>query len=278
MTPSAENDSNFLILGHNGYLGRLILSRLKSLGLSVRVLNQRLTCENVKGLMKENVDDRTRIFNCVASGVTPNTSDSFHDFYTNHQLLESQLNALTNLEISSFTHFASNYEVTDQSQRVVSRNSYVQSKTNGSIACMNFLEHDRRIKLMYLPTVIDSSQPKGRLFADFIHASFANQAFLIQAPELELQSMTFESLWNIIEVSSDADDDLQVIHAPADVRMTVFAFVQELNLILLELNRPPVTVLTPDAFDPPSRGILETTLPYEFRDQLMSYVKQMIGE
>ena len=143
MILNTDNISNYLVLGHKGFLGKLILNKLESQGKRVRVLDERLTCENVESLFSKNIDQDTRIFNCVASGVTPNTGDEFVDSYTNYSLLESKLKMLTNLRMASFTHFASNYENMNVRQNIASRNSYVLSKANGSKVCRSFLEQLR---------------------------------------------------------------------------------------------------------------------------------------
>ena len=224
MILDTNNISNYLVLGHNGFLGKLILNKLESRGERVRVLGERLTCENVESLFSRNIDQDTRIFNCIASGVTPNTGDELIDSFTNHSLLESQLKTLTNLRVANFTHFASNYENMHARQNISSRNSYVLSKSNGSKVCRSFLEHDSRIQLMYLPTVIHSSQPRGRLFADFMHAFMGGQKFYINFPKLPLQMISFESLWNNLEILEKSANHLQVSLAPADVTLTAVSY------------------------------------------------------
>ena len=266
---------NYLVLGHRGFLGKLIQEKLESLGKEVRTIEERLTIENVQSLLVKNINLNTRIFNCIASGVTPNTGEESTNFYTNFELLHVQLEALKKLNFSQFLHFASYNEGLDTTKTVISRSHYINSKLKGSNICRSYMEHDQRIKLMHLPTVIDSTQPKGRFFTDFIHASLESKQFHINSPEAELQMITFRDLWTFYE-STDHMNGLQSTLAPKDAIFTVYGFAKELNTILIRFDLNPVEIILPEHYKLKVETPLEAEMPIDFLYQLEQSIKLML--
>ena len=266
---------NYLVLGHRGFLGKLILKKLELLGKEVQTIDQRLTIENVQSLLIENVAPNTRIVNCIASGVAPNTGDDSINFYTNYELLKSQLEVLKKLQFSNFLHLASYNELLDTSKTTTSRSLYINSKLEGSNVCRSFMEQDHRIKLMYLPTVIDSSQPKGRFFADFIHASLNSKQFYINSPEAEIQMITFRDLWTFYESLSHDKNEPQSSFAPKDAIMRVYGFAMELNKILFKLDLGPVKIILPEQFKLRVEKFQDAQFSFNFQNQLESNIKLM---
>jgi nucleoside-diphosphate-sugar epimerase len=269
-------DYNYLVLGHRGFLGKLILEKLESLGKEVRTIDQRLTVENVQSLLVAKIDPNTRIFNCIASGVTPNTGDKSVNFYTNFELLKSQLEALEGIEFSDFLHFASYNEGLDTTKTVISRSHYINSKLEGSNVCRSYMEHDYRIKLMHLPTVIDSTQPKGRFFTDFIHASLDSKQFQINSPEADLQMITFRDLWIFYESLDHKRKEFQSTLAPRDVIFTVYGFAKELNIILIRLGLNPVEIILPEYYNLKVDMSQKAEMPIDFLYQLENSIKLML--
>lgn len=270
------SDYNYLVLGHRGFLGKLIQEKLESLGKEVRTIEERLTIENVQSLLVNNINPNTRIFNCIASGVTPNTGEESTNFYTNFELLHAQLEALRKLNFSQFLHFASYNEGLDTTKTVISRSHYINSKLKGSNTCRSYMEHDQRIRLMHLPTVIDSTQPKGRFFTDFIHASLESKQFHINSPEAELQMITFRDLWTFYESQDHNMNELQSTLAPKDAIFTVYGFAKELNTILIRFDLNPVEIILPEHYTLKVEMLQEAEMPIDFLYQLEQSIKLML--
>jgi len=277
MNRNAQESGNFLVLGHRGFLGQLLIKKLKSLDAQVRVLEARLSIENVEGQMKNNVDEGTTIFNCIASGVTPNTGGNLENDYANHKLIESLLGAFTKVEAKSFIHFASNYEDLNELQTDFGRNSYVSSKTQGSDICRKYSVHDNRVHLVYLPTILDSSQPRGRFFADFLDAYISSQQFKINFPKRQIQIMSSESFSSSIDQLLGESITSNVHSFTPDASLTVSSFAQELNLILRHLGQSPVDLQFPKDFSHVQDVLQDTQLSKELHGQLALYVEQRIG-
>jgi nucleoside-diphosphate-sugar epimerase len=101
-------DEKFLILGHKGFLGQSVYNSLINNGNAVTTVSSRI---DLKDITSEYFANDTVVINCIASGVTPYTSDEDTDILTNAKLLEGLLEFFVKSRSSRFIHFGSIYEI-----------------------------------------------------------------------------------------------------------------------------------------------------------------------
>jgi len=271
MTPS----HNYLILGHNGFLGSLIARKLRSNGSEVRIIEERITPSNIQDFFLSQIDENTRVINCIASGVTPNTGGDLDDDFANNSLLKLILEFFIESPGYDLIHFGSNYETVNRDLTVLSRSSYINSKQQGSLLCRTFLTQDSRIQLIYLPTVLASTQPKGRFLIDFADAYLHNKSFHILYPKMLIELMSFDELWHFLEFLFERSTATQIHFAPIEVSVSVYAFAEILNDMLRELRCQPVELTLESSFDMDERLELNK-IPFNFRYSLLNYLREMV--
>jgi nucleoside-diphosphate-sugar epimerase len=232
----------YLVLGHDGFLGRNISSSLINNGNLVFTPSTRITLENLESIAKQYFTNDTIIVNCIASGVTPNSGGKFSDDYANAKLLEGLLEFFTKSNSHRFIQFGTVYEIDKDVNTLAERVSYVNSKVLGSQICKNYAETDKRIKLIYLPTVLNHNQPEGRFFIDFIESSFGNLPFTIKYPDSKIKVVDYESFFRYIcKVIDSIEESVYILSA--DATMTVVEFSTLLNKLLTKNGYRPVKVL-----------------------------------
>ena len=232
----------YLVLGHNGFLGRNISSSLVKNGNRVFSPPTRLTLENLERVAEQYFTNDTIIVNCIASGVTPNSGGKFSDNYANAKLSEGLLEFFTKSNSCRFIQFGTVYEIDKDINTLTDRVSYVNSKVLGSQVCKNYAESDKRIKLIYLPTVLNHNQPEGRFFIDFIESSFDNLPFTIKYPDSKVKVVVYESFFKYIcKVIHSLEESVYILSP--DATMTVVEFSKLLNKLLTKNGYRPVKVL-----------------------------------
>ena len=244
-SPSLINlskNQKYLVLGHSGFLGQNISSSLINNGNLVLTPPVRMTLENLEGIAKQYFIDDTIIVNCIASGVTPNSGGKFSDSYANAKLLQGLLEFFTKSNSDKFIQFGTIYEIDKDVKTLTDRVSYVNSKVLGSQICKNYAETDKRIKLIYLPTVLNYNQPEGRFFIDFIKSAFSNLPFTIKHPDSKIKVAVYESFFSYLCKVIDSIED-SIYSLPADATMTVVEFSKLLNKLLTKNSYHPVKVV-----------------------------------
>ena len=271
-----NNLNNFLILGHRGFLGNQLVSHFQSRGLEFRTLDSRLTLSNNEEVLGDLIDKNTIVINCIAKGVTQ-ISDSYIDVLeTNANLLKSILNCFIRTNGQKFFHFASNYELEGRFFIPDSRRSYVDSKKIGSEICNEFIRNDKRINLIYLPTLIAATQPRGRFVADFINAQRNSKELEINFPNSDLEILTLNHFLRYFEDRYTFRGE-QIGFAPVDIRIKVFQLANLMNQILGDLGATGVSIKYPDtykAMGPISRVEVSDSL---FLDTVKTYLITMMG-
>ena len=232
----------YLVLGHNGFLGQNISSSLINNGNLVLTPPTRITLENLESIAKQYFTNDTIVVNCIASGVTPNSGGEFSDNYANTKLLEGLLEFFTKSKSDKFIHFGTVYEMDKVVNTLTDRVSYVNSKVLGSQICKNYAETDKRIKLIYLPTILNHNQPEGRFFIDFIKSAFGNVTFKIVHPDSKIKVAVYESFFSYLcKVIVSIEDSIYILSA--DATMTVVEFSKLLNKLLTKNDYHSVKVV-----------------------------------
>jgi nucleoside-diphosphate-sugar epimerase len=267
---------NYLVLGHKGFLGNLIAHKITDAGVEVRVINQRITDANAKEIFLEKIDKDTIVFNCIGSGVTPGMGNDLDDLSTNQTLLQNLLEVFVTSKGKLFIHFGSNYETKKPELTVSSRSTYIASKQGGSRVCRSFIIKDRRIHLIYLPTVIAATQPKGRFLADFVNAHQTGSDFIISYPAMTIEMVSFASLWEFLECMNLQVASSQLHFSPIDAFLSVNEFAETLNEILEEINLEPVRLSFSDIAYAGERALSESHISDKFKILLKSYLTEMI--
>lgn len=258
----------YLVLGHNGFLGRNISSSLVKNGNRVFSPPTRITLENLERVAEQYFTNDTIIVNCIASGVTPNSGGKFSDNYANAKLSEGLLEFFTKSNSHRFIQFGTVYEIDKDVNTLKDRVSYVNSKVLGSQICKNYAEADKRIKLIYLPTVLNHNQPEGRFFIDFIESSFDNLPFTIKYPDSKIKVVVYESFFKCICKVIDSLEESIYILSP-DATMTVVEFSKLLNKLLTKNGYRPVKVLVNGTHQIDNNEI-------EFDDVFVRNIEEMI--
>jgi dTDP-4-dehydrorhamnose reductase len=223
----------FLVLGHKGFLGQSIYSSLVNCGSKVTTISSYIDLKNLKDIASEYFTHDTIVINCLASGVTPYTSDKSKDILINAELLGELLAFFIDSRSSKFIQFGSIYEIDADVKTVNDRLAYVNSKALGSHITKSYGEKDARVKLMYLPTILGHNQPAGRFFRDFIRAANKNSSFLIHNPNSTIKVSLYDSFFKYLcTVIRSADES--VFHLPVDARMSVVEFSKLLNSLLVK--------------------------------------------
>jgi len=237
----------YLVLGHNGFLGQNISNSLVNKGNLVLTPPTRITLENLEDMAKQYFVNDTIIVNCIASGVTPNSGDEFSDHYANTKLLRGLLEFFTESNSNKFIHFGTVYEIDKVVNTPTDRVSYVNSKVLGSQICKNYAETDKRIKLLYLPTILNHNQPEGRFFIDFITSAFGNIPFKIAYPDSKIKIAVYESFFRYFCKVIDSKDD-SVYILSADATMTVVEFSKLLNTLLAKNGYRSVKLVSNETY------------------------------
>lgn len=167
----------YLVLGHKGFLGQSICDSLINNQSLVTTVPVRINKKNVEEIALKYFSKDTIVVNCIASGVTPFSSDENIARFTNAQLLESLLKCFIKSAALKFINFGTLYEIDNEIEAIPERYAYVDSKTLGSHITKNFGAMDSRIKLVYLPTILGQNQPEGRFFVDFVKSAFLKSSF-----------------------------------------------------------------------------------------------------
>ena len=258
----------YLVLGHNGFLGQNISRSLINNGNLVLTPPTRITLENLEGIAKQYFINDTIIVNCIASGVTPNSGGEFSDHYANTKLLRGLLEFFTESNSNKFIHFGTVYEIDQVVNTLTDRASYVNSKVLGSQICKNYAETDKRIKLLYLPTILNHNQPEGRFFVDFIKSAFGNIPFKIAYPDSKIKITVYESFFRYFcKVIDSMDDSVDILSA--DATMTVVEFSKLLNALLAKNGYRSVKVVLNESYQVNSSEI-------NYDDVFVKKIEEMI--
>jgi nucleoside-diphosphate-sugar epimerase len=229
---------SFLILGHKGYLGANLCNMLISRGYEVSVLPGKVTLESIPILAKKYFSKEQIILNCMGSGVS-NNSDA-KDLSINGTLIEPLLSSFSESTASKFVNFGTKYEL-PYIHAPQKRLPYVNSKILGSEICHRYIYKDKRIYLLYLPTIIDHNQPVGRFFADFIRSSFLNSKFIITDPFSKICFTNFNTFFNDMIQMINLDDK-NVNSISDEGFLDVIDFAHYLNKVLENNGYRPVDI------------------------------------
>jgi nucleoside-diphosphate-sugar epimerase len=273
---STPAPSNFLLLGHRGFIGTEIQAHLTKTGSSYSTIAERLNISNIESLIRPNVTDKTIVINCIASGVTPGTGSLEIDFQTNFELVQRLTDYSLSAGAHGFIHLASNYELPRHIQPLASRTPYISSKSKGSEYCLQQIHLGKRVKLVYLPTVIGLNQPQGRFFRDFIEHLRTRKTFRLNYPAAEVELVTVPSLIKQLDLTnSSAGWGLKEVLK--DLRLTVLEFAEILNGILRELGVEELKLRDADLSPLSKSGQGTVIIHSEFRDFLVSQLSQALG-
>ena len=230
--------NSFLILGHKGYLGASFCNMLISRGNEVSVLTDKVTPERIPTLAKKYFSEGLIILNCMGNGVS-NNSDT-KDLSINGTLIEPLLLSFSESTASRFVNFGTKYELFDI-HTPQKRLPYVNSKILGSEICKKYIDKDKRIYLLYLPTIIDHNQPVGRFFADFIRSSFLNSKFIITDPFSKICFTSFNAFFN--DVMQMINLENKNVNSVSDEGFSnVIDFAHYLNKVLESNDYKPVDI------------------------------------
>jgi nucleoside-diphosphate-sugar epimerase len=224
---------NWLILGHKGFIGSSLIQYCKSANIIWSTLDKRIDPENAEKVVAPKIQKNTLVVNCIASGVTPETGNLLTDLETNYKLIELLTDSAHRHEAAGFIQFGSNYELTRDVFPLSTRSSYVQSKIRGSNYCKKGISDGRKIKLVYLPTVIGSEQPTGRFFKDFVSHAVSGEPFQINHPSAEVAVVTIVSMIKQLGVSNQIFEP-GIHEIVEDFRGTVSQLSTILNEVLID--------------------------------------------
>lgn len=229
---------SFLILGHKGYLGASLCNVLISREYEVSTIPGKVTLENIATLTTEYFNGGYIVLNCIGSGVS-NNSD-IQNLTANGAMIEPLLSSFSASTANKFIHFGTRYELFD-THIPQKRLPYVSSKILGSDICKKYIEKDKRIHLLYLPTIIDHNQPVGRFFADFIRSSFLNSKFIISDPFSKISFTNFNTFFKeMIQIIDSRDKNIYSISSEGV--MNVIDFAHYLNNVLKNNGYRPVDI------------------------------------
>jgi hypothetical protein len=141
-----------------------------------------------------------------------------------------------------FIHFGSHYE-TNKDHVILDRLNYIESKALGSQVCKFYSQTDKRVKLLYLPTILNYNQPTGRFFIDFINSSINNSFFQISHPNSIIKVSSYDSFFQhlnkLLIFQGNASSFL-----PPEAVMSVLDFSNFLNTLLIKNALHPVRICT----------------------------------
>ena len=273
-----NNSSNFLVLGHRGFLGKQLVSHFQNRGLELRTIDNYLTLSNSELILEKAIDENTIVVNCIAKGVTQKSDSYVDNLDVNANLLKSILNIFIQTKGQIFIHFASNYELDGRFFIPDSRRNYVDSKKLGSAICNEFIKLDPRVNLIYLPTLIAETLPQGRFVADFMDAQKRSIEFEINYPNSALEILTVSRLINYFEHQYTFHAGGQIGFAPIEMRIRVFQFASLMNQILHDLGVAKVSIKYPDSFHAvDSQSDIENFDPVFF-ETVKTYLLKMMEE
>ena len=267
--------TKFLVVGEMGYLGKLTSERLSVSMDLCPLLKGKITPTTNLSVLNGDLIEGSCILNFAATGVGKIENSTEELYFSNSALLEKLLSAFNAGKGSGFIHFASNYEIFSPGELIESRLPYVNSKKMGSAICSKWIEIDKRIKLLYLPTIFSPQQPQGRFFRDFIDSSLSQKPIKLSTPFSTIHTSTFdyffESLCDFIDSSKN------ISHVEAQITCTVLDFALLLNEVIEELGFEKVVIeyskiskfRTPKKIQPEPDEITMITL--------RKYITEMLG-
>ena len=241
------SNANWLILGHRGFIGRSLIQYCRSADIKYSSLDSKLELNNADQIIRSNIQNNTLVVNCIASGVTPESGSLTADLETNYQLLRVLTDSAHRYGAMGFIQFGSNYELTRHVLPLSSRSSYVQSKVKGSTYCREGIDNHRKIKLVYLPTVIGAEQPPGRFFKDFVSNAIMGNPFELKYPSAEVEIVTINSMLKQLGVV-DQNFKPGVHEVIGDFRGTVWGLATILNKLLVDCGVSEVELLPRQSF------------------------------
>lgn len=233
----------FLILGHKGFLGQNISNSLLNLGNSVTTVSNRINLKNLEEITSNYFTSDTVVINCIASGVTPYSSNDDTDNLINVKLLEGLLEFFIKSRSSRFIQFGTLYEIDEDVKTIIDRLSYVNSKALGSQITKSYGENDARIKLIYLPTILGHNQPEGRFFIDFIKSAGKSAPFKLLHPNSTIKLAAYNSFFRYLFKVINSEEN-SVFYLPVEAKMSVVEFSGLLNTILIKNNYGSVNIVT----------------------------------
>ncbi len=233
----------FLILGHKGFLGQSISNSLLNRGNSVTTVSKRINLQNLEEITSDYFTNDTVVINCIASGVTPYSSNENTDNLINVKLLEGLLEFFVKSTSSRFIQFGTLYEIDEDVKTITDRLSYVNSKALGSQITKSYGENDARIKLIYLPTILGHNQPEGRFFIDFIQSAGKSAPFKLLHPNSTIKLAAYNSFFRYLFKVINSEEN-NVFYLPVEAKMSVVEFSELLNTILIKNNYGSVNIVT----------------------------------
>ena len=267
---------SWLILGHRGFIGRSLIQYCRSAEIEWTTLDSRLNLNNADQVIGSKIQENTLALNCIASGVTPESGDLLSDMEINYQLLRILTDSAHRHGAAGFIQFGSNYELTRHILPLSSRSSYVQSKLKGSTYCRDGIKDQRKIQLVYLPTVIGAEQPTGRFFRDFISSALAGKPFQINHPFAEVEIVTIDSMLKQLGVI-DHSFKPGVHEIIEDFRGTVWGLATILNEILVDCGVNEVELLTGQSLGDLMIQSTGEEPEVVFREEVKKQILRMIG-
>ena len=236
-----SDDYKFLILGAKGFIGTNLLNYLNSQQINTEGYYDRINESNVKTLSTQHFSNNTIVVNCMAKAVTPNTLVADIDLKINGVILEPLLQNFITSQCSKFIHLATKYETVSFSDVIPDRLQYVNSKQIGSAIVHKYIEIDPRIYILYLPTILNHNQPKGRFFIDFLTKGFKGTSFEISQPSSKIRVSTFSAfIASIIKIlNNELGNICEVID---EGEMQVLELAMLINAILIQNHYAPVEI------------------------------------
>ena len=274
---STLSPSNFLLLGHRGFIGNEIQRHLDITGSNYLTIAERLHESNVESLIRTSVTNNTIVVNCIASGVTPGTGSFEVDLQTNFELVQRLCDYSLSSGALGFIHLASNYELLRHIQPLASRTPYISTKSKGSEYCLQQIRLGQRVRLAYLPTVIGLNQPQGRFFRDFVEHLSARKPFQLNYPTADVELVTVPSLIKQLNLTNSSPG-WGVQEVLEDARITVLEFAEMLNGILDELDEEELELRDANLSLLSKQNKVAKVVDSEFRNFLTSQLSQALGE
>jgi len=266
---STLSPSNFLLLGHTGFIGSEIQRHLNEVGANCQTIPERLHSSNIESVIRAHITGTTIVVNCIASGVTPGTGSLEQDLQTNFELVQCLSDYTLSSGALGFLHLASNYELPRHIRPLASRTPYISTKSKGSEYCLQQIHLGQRVKLAYLPTVIGLNQPQGRFFRDFIEHVRARKPFQLNYPAAEVELLTVPSLVKQLDLTNSSPA-WGVQEVPEDLRTTVLEFAEMLNAVLEELGEEMLELRDANLSSLSNRSKASIVVGGEFRNFLVS--------
>jgi hypothetical protein len=172
---------SLLILGANGYLGKLVANYFQELKNFTVYRDSEKYIANSNVMKKYSDLQNLIVVNCIGVGVSRGShSPNFNEFESLTINLVNNFSKSENLK--KYIQFGSIYELLNQNETFFRDDAYVQSKRNISQLSRTVLVDDKRVIEVFLPLVISENLPQGRMYTDLIFDLLDKKPFKFQSP------------------------------------------------------------------------------------------------